>query len=134
MPALLLAAPRLMGLGNGNDKGESSIPIPQRNFTVRLTDAKGLTMDATRFIRGGKVFLRAIYGSPTLTLPLEKPQSMKVLSEKETDLPDLNAAAVELKSGEKLERSVERSGKGFGETRVGNYEISFKDVSEIQFE
>ena len=133
MLALLLAAAWLMGLGNGTDKGESSIPIPQRTFSVRLTDAKGLTMDANRFTWEGKVFLRANYGSATIILPFEKLKSIKVLSEKKTDLPDLIAAAVELKSGEKPELTVERSSTDYGETRFGNYEIFFKNVPGIVF-
>ena len=85
--ALLLAAAWLMGLGNGNDKGESSHPIPQRNFTVRLTEAKGLTMDAIRLTWEGKAFLRALYGSAPIPLPLEKLQSIKVLPEKRPPSP-----------------------------------------------
>ena len=78
----------------------------------------------------GQGVSRAIYGSGTIILPFEKLQSIQAASEKKTDLP---AAAVGLKSGKNLDLAVERSGNSYAETRFGNYEIFFKDVSRIEF-
>ena len=132
--AVLLAAFWTMGLGDGGDGDGPKIPIPQRNFTVTVTDTTGNAMEAKRFTWEGKVHLRGQFGSATVTLPFQKIKGIKVLAEKKLGNPDLIATVVELKSGEPVELSLERTSKCYGETRFGNYEIFLKDVAEIAFE
>jgi hypothetical protein len=130
---VILASLWSLGLGNGSDQDGPKIPIPQRNFTVTVTDSKGQALEASRFTWEGKVHLRGQYGNATVTLPFQKLKKVNVLVEKKLKNPDLIGAAVELKTGESLELALERTSKCYGETRYGNYEIFLKDVAEIVF-
>ena len=130
---VVAAAAWSLGLGDGGGGSDAGIPIPQRNYTVQVTDTKGQTMEAGRFTWEGKVLFRGQLGNATITLPFQKLNSLKVLTGKKTGLPDTVAATVSLKSGETVEVSLKSTNKCYGETRFGNYEIFFKDVGEIVF-
>lgn len=131
--ALLLAAPWLMGLGGGNG-GEKSIPIPQKNFTVAVTDSKGQKATAERFTWEGKVNFTGQFGSATITLPFQKVQSVRVMPAQGTSSPTQVLTKMTLRSGETLELAIDRTTKCYGETSFGNYEIFLKDISEIAFQ
>ena len=130
---LALAAAWSLGLGGGDGDSDSSIPIPQRNFTVKVTDAKGQSLEANRFTWEGKVHFRGLFGNATITLPFLKLKSLKVLRGAKAANPDQIAATVVLKSGETVDLSLDSTSKCYGETRFGNYEIFFKDIGEIVF-
>lgn len=131
---LIAAAGWLMGLGGGNGTGtEKAIPIPQKNFTVAVTDARGLKAQVERFTWEGKVHIQGQYGNATITLPFQKVLSIKV-GAGTPPAPTLVISRVTLRSGETLELAVERSSKCYGESSFGNYEIFFKDIAELQFQ
>jgi hypothetical protein len=132
--ALTVAAGWLMGLGGGNGAGtEKAIPIPQKNFTVAVADARGLKAQVERFTWEGKVHIQGQYGNATITLPFQKVLSIKV-GAGPAPAPTLVMSRVTLRSGETLELAVARSSKCYGESTFGNYEIFFKDIAELQFQ
>jgi hypothetical protein len=130
---MLLAAPWLMGLGGGNGGSEKPIPIPQKNFTVTVSDGRGQKVQAERFTWEGKVHFQGQYGSATITLPFQKVQSVKVVPGQANIPPTQVLARMALRSGETLELTLDRTSKCYGETAFGNYEIFLKDVGEITF-
>lgn len=132
--ALLPAAGLLMGLGGGSGGEEKPIPIPQKNFTVTVSDSKGLKVQAERFTWEGKVHFQGQFGHATLTLPFQKVKSLKVLSGGVDGNSALVRTQATLRSGETLELALDRASKCYGETSFGNYEIFLKDVGEIQFQ
>ena len=130
---MILAAAWSLGLGNGGGGADGDIPIPQRSFTVNVTDAKGQSLEAKRFTWEGKVHFRGQLGNATITLPFQKLKSLKVLHGKKTSNPEMTATTASLKSGESVEISLESTSKVYGETRFGTYEIFLKDIGEIVF-
>lgn len=131
---LALIAPVLMGMGGGNSGAEKPIPIPQRNFTVSITDMRGRKATAERFTWEGKVHFQGQYGSATITVPFQKVQSVQVLPTQENVSPTQILTRMNLRSGETLELALDRTSKCYGETPFGNYEIFVKDIGEIQFQ
>jgi hypothetical protein len=131
---LLLAAPFLLGLGGGNGGSDKPIPIPQKNFTVTVSDARGQKVQAERFTWEGKVHFQGQYGSATITLPFQKVQSVKVVPGQANIAPTQVLARMALRSGETLELTLDRTSKCYGETAFGNYEIFLKDIAEITFQ
>ena len=130
---IVIAAAWSLGLGDGGGGSDAGIPIPKRNYTVKVTDAKGQSVEAKRFTWEGNVHFRAQLGNATITLPFQKLKSMKVRRGKKSGNPGMMAATVALKTGETVEVSLESTSKCYGETRFGNYEIFFKDIGEIVF-
>lgn len=131
---LALIAPVVMGMGGGNSGSEKPIPIPQRNFTVSVTDMRGRKATAERFTWEGKVHFQGQYGSATITVPFQKVQSVKVLPTQENISPAQILTRMTLRGGETLELALDRTSKCYGETPFGNYEIFVKDIGEIQFQ
>lgn len=132
---LLIAALWLMGLGNsgGGDSG-SSIPIPQENFTVMVTDRSGQRLEAKRFTWEGKVQLRGQLGNATVTLPFSKIKSLKIEPGTGDKSPALIKASIALRTGDTVDVQLDRTSKCYGETKYGNYEIFLKDVASIEFQ
>jgi len=131
---LVLAAPWLLGMngGGGGDAEGSQVPLPARNYTVTITDTTGNSVQASRFTWEAKTFFRARYGNATVSLPFDKIASVQTTPGKKADT-DWIPATVTLETGEKIDISVERSSKCYGETKFGGYEIYFKDVASLNF-
>ena len=131
---LALVAPWLLGMngGGGGDAEGSQVPLPARNYTVTITDTTGNSVQASRFTWEAKTFIRARYGNATVSLPFDKIATVQVTPGKAA-ATDWMPAAVTLGTGEKIEVSIERNSKCYGETKFGGYEIYFKDVATLSF-
>jgi hypothetical protein len=132
--ALGIAALWWMGMGGGNSSTEKVVPIPDKNYTVTVTDSRGAKVEARRFTWEGKVHFQGQFGQATVTLPFPKLQSMQIAPTAPTGSPNLILAKVKLKTGETLDLSLERTSKCYGETSFGTYEIFVRDIAQIQFE
>ncbi|MDH4247545.1 MAG: hypothetical protein OEW39_06995 [Deltaproteobacteria bacterium] len=132
---ILLALPWLMAMngGGGGDAEGSQVPLPARNYTVTITDTTGNSVQAARFTWEAKTFFRARYGNATVSLPFDKIASLQANPGAKAAATDWLPATVTLETGEKIEVSLERSSKCYGETKFGGYEIYFKDVASIAF-
>jgi len=131
--ALAVAAGWLMGLGGNDTNTPKTIPIPQKNFTVVISDARGMKARVERFTWEGKVHFQGLYGNATITLPFQKVLSFKVGAGTSSN-PSLIQSRVTLRSGETIDLAMERTSKCYGESSFGDYEIFFKDVTELQFQ
>lgn len=126
----------LMGLSGGNSgpTTEKVVPIPDKNYTVQVTDSRGAKVEARRFTWEGKVYFQGLYGQATVTLPFPKVKAMQILPSAATVSPNLIMAKVTLASGEPLDIALERTSKCYGETAFGTYEIYVRDMAQLQFE
>ena len=131
---LALLAPWLMGMGGGSGGNEKTVPLPQKNFTVTVTDAKGQKAAALRFTWEGKTAFQGQYGSATITVPFEKVQGVKVMASQAGGTPTAVMTKVTLRDGSSLDLGLDRTSKCYGETSFGTYEIFLKDIGEIQFQ
>lgn len=129
-----MAALWLMGMGGGGSSTEKVVPIPDKNFTVMVTDSRGAKAEARRFTWEGKTYFQGQFGMATITLPFPKVQSVHIVPAAPTSSPSLVQAKVKLKTGEMLDLNLERTSKCYGETSFGTYEIYMRDVAELQFE
>lgn len=132
--ALGMAALWWMGMGGGNSSTEKVVPIPDKNYTVTVTDSRGAKVEARRFTWEGKVHFQGQFGQATVTLPFPKVQSLQIVPAAPTGSPNLILAKVKLKTGETIDLTLERTSKCYGETSFGTYEIFLRDIGEIQFE
>jgi hypothetical protein len=131
---LALVAPWLMGMGGGGDNNGKTVPLPQKNFTVSITDGRGQKATAERFTWEGKVSFQGQYGSATITVPFQKVQSVKVMPSQAGTSPTTVLTKMTLRGGDTLDLGLDRTSKCYGETSFGTYEIFLKDVGEIQFQ
>ena len=136
LAALALASSLFMGMG-GNSGGpttEKVVPIPDKNYTVMVTDSRGAKAEARRFTWEGKVYFQGQFGQATVTLPFPKVKSVQVLPTAATTSPNLVMVKMTLATGETLDMALERTSKCYGETSFGTYEIFVRDVTQLQFE
>lgn len=130
-----LTAAWLMGMGGGNGSStEKIVPIPDKNYTVTVTDSRGAKAEARRFTWEGKVHFQGQFGNATVTLPFPKVQAVKFDPAAVSGSPNLILAKFTLKNGETLDLNLERTSKCYGETSFGTYEIFVRDITQLQFE
>lgn len=135
LAALLAASAFLMGMGGGSGPAnEKIVPIPDKNYTVQVTDSRNAKVEARRFTWEGKVYFQGQFGQATVTLPFPKVKSLKIVPDAATTSPNLIMAKVTLATGETLDIALDRSSKCYGETSFGTYEIYVRDVTTLQFE
>jgi len=136
LAALGAASLLLMGLSGGSSgpTNEKVVPIPDKNYTVQVTDSRGAKVEARRFTWEGKVYFQGLYGQATVTLPFPKVKAVQVLPSAATVSPNLVMAKITLSSGATLDIALDRTTKCYGETDFGTYEIYVRDVTNLQFE
>ena len=133
--ALAIVSTVFMGMGgNSGPATEKVVPIPDKNYTVMVTDTRGAKAEARRFTCEGKVYFQGQYGQATVTLPFPKVKSLQVQPTAATTSPNLIMVKVGLVSGENMDIALERTSKCYGETAFGTYEIFMRDVTQLQFE
>ncbi len=132
--ALLAASLAAMGMGGGSGSTEKVIPIPERNFSVNVTDSRGNKVLANRFTWEGKVHFEGQFGTATVTVPFAKVQAIEIKPSATTASPTTIVAHLTLKAGDGLDLAIERGSKCYGETDFGTYEIFLRDIARIQFQ
>jgi hypothetical protein len=119
LAALAAVSALLMGMGGGSGPAnEKIVPIPDKNYTVQVTDSRSAKVEARRFTWEGKVYFQGQYGQASAA----------------TTSPNLIMAKMTLTTGETLDIALDRSSKCYGETSFGTYEIFVRDVTVLQFE
>jgi hypothetical protein len=135
LAALAAVSALLMGMGGGSGPAnEKIVPIPDKNYTVQVTDSRSAKVEARRFTWEGKVYFQGQYGQATVTLPFPKVKSVQIVPSAATTSPNLIMAKMTLTTGETLDIALDRSSKCYGETSFGTYEIFVRDVTVLQFE
>jgi len=134
LAAVGMAVVWLMGMGGGSSSTEKVLPIPDKNYTVTVTDSRGAKAEARRFTWEGKVHFQGQFGQATVTLPFAKVKTLQVQPAAPTGSPSLILTKISLRTGETLDIVLERTSKCYGETGFGTYEIFVRDISKIDFE
>jgi hypothetical protein len=134
MAALGLAALALMGMGGGGGSTEKVIPIPEKNYTVNVTDTRGAKVEAKRFTWEGKVHFQGQFGQATVTVAFPKVQSVQIVPSAPTGNANLILTKMTLRGGDTVDLLLERTSKVYGETKFGTYEIFVRDLAQIEFE
>jgi len=124
--ALLASAAGLMGLGGGNDTKEAAIPIPNKSYTITLTDNQSNKLVGERATWEGKVYFRAKFGNATI----EKLKSIQIAK---GAAPDKVKVHAQMRSGEALDLTADSTTKFYADTQFGGYEIFLADLASVEF-
>jgi hypothetical protein len=130
-PVMVLASfLLLMGMGGTGGPAEvGKIPIPEKNFNVRVTDRAGVQTSLSQFSQEGKVFLVGKRGDATVTIPFEKISQIQF----ETLEGNEVQAKMSLRGAETAEVKLEKPAKFYGKTDFGTFEIAAKNLKSITF-
>ena len=128
MPSLGKQAFALSGGG-----GEETIPIPSKDFSVVVEDAKNVQTVARKVTWNGKIFIEARRGSSEVTIPFEKTQSIHLTPGK-PDRDNFIPATIKLKNGETVEVKIDSRSKCYGETDFGTFKIYARDLVSVTFQ
>jgi len=120
----------LMGLGGGDDSKEAVIPIPNKSYTVTLTDTQSNKLVGERATWEGKVFFRAKFGNATVSVPFEK---LKAIQISKGAAPDKVKVRAQMRSGESLDLTADSTSKFYADTQFGAYEIFLADLASVEF-
>jgi len=121
----------LMGMGGlGGTPPAEKIPVPEKNFVVRVIDSQGIQTSLSQFSFEGKIFLEGKRGSATITVPFEKISHLDLQGQegKET------VAIVILRDQKKIEVRVDKRSKFYGKADFGTFQIDSKDLKSISFQ
>lgn len=124
---LLLWAGAALAMGVGESEGPVSIPQPQQDYRVRLTDLSGTRVELTQFAIAGQSFLLAKQGRGEVALPLANVKQADV-SQRQGKLHVM----VTTKAGEKLNFTADGDLQATGKADYGNYRIPLKEVTSIE--
>ncbi len=117
----------------GGDAGQTrSIPLPEKNYSVVITDVQNIQTSADRVSWEGKVYLQGRRGEALTTIPFEKISQIEMIPQT-TAPPGSIATKVTLRSGESVQLHVKGTSKAYGETSFGKFEIYLQDVRKILF-
>lgn len=128
--SLAVLAPLAFGMGTDGEGSESptSIPHPEVNYRVKLTDSSGMTVGLSGFAIDGKPYIIGRLGAGQAAVPFAKVDKA-ALANGEEGL----TAKVLMKGGASL--AVLVNGKLFatGAAGYGNYKIRLREVRSLVF-
>ncbi|MGK0288781.1 MAG: sporulation protein YlmC with PRC-barrel domain [bacterium] len=116
----------------GDSNSENNIPLPAHNFSVVVTDSKGVASKANRVSWNGKIYLQGKRGDSLTTVPFSKIQKISVFPKRKA-VQGAVVVEVTLKKGDSITLHVKANSKCYGETSFGKFEIYIRDIKAIQF-
>jgi hypothetical protein len=123
---LLSAAPALAGLF-GND-APARIPVPAREFRLRVEDSGGTVLEVGQGTFDGEVFVYGTVGLAQVTVPFERLARLEVLPGPDEDHA---LARVSTREGEVVTLTVESDTPVWGRATFGNYRIEIGQVRSL---
>jgi S-adenosylmethionine hydrolase len=129
---LFCSAALLMGMGGGDENAAGSMPLPEKNFSVKMTDRSGLQTQSSKLTWEGKVHFRGKYGEATVNVPFAKIKNaaFQTMSSGEAEY---SVASITLHSGQQIELALENQTSVYAETPFGELEISVADLRLLEF-
>ena len=123
----------LLGMGGGDNKSDSSnLPLPQKNYSVVLTDHKGVETSANSLTWEGKIYLKGKYGEASITIPFSKIKKIEFLPLEDSQPKEI-ITKILLQSGKSVKIGLERTSKIYADTEFGQLEIFVKDLQKMDF-
>lgn len=106
----------------------SRIPVPAREFHLRIEDRGGVVLDVTRATFDGEIFVYGTIGLAQVTVPFENIDQLEVLPGGDEDH---RVARVLTRGSETIELVVESDTPFWGRTTFGNYKIEIGQVHRV---
>ncbi len=120
----------LLALGGRGVENFSSIPIPEKNYTARVTDRQGMASEVQMFSWEGQVYFGGYRGDAVFTVSFGK---VKRAEFGEADGKGRVTVRFYLKDGSIFEMKMDGTKFFYGKTELGNYRIKVKNVKLIEF-
>ena len=120
------------GMGGGDENLTGRLPLPEKNFVVRITDRTGMQTESSRLTWEGKVNFRGKYGEATVKVPFTKISQVD-FRPANTGTSAYTVATLILNSGQQLDLSLENQSNVYAETPFGELEISVADLRQLDF-
>ena len=120
------------GMGGGDENLTGRLPLPEKNFVVRITDRTGMQTESSRLTWEGKVHFRGKYGEATVNVPFTKISQVD-FRPANTGTSAYTVATLILNSGQQLDLSLENQSNVYAETPFGELEISVADLRQLDF-
>ncbi len=116
----------LLGMGSFNEGAIDSIPVPDENFSAKITDQLDASFDITHFSLDGKTLLSGKRGEGTVSIPCGNINSIDFIK-KGKDL----FASIRIKSGERIELKINNTATIYGKLSYGYFSINIGEVKKI---
>lgn len=124
---ILILTPFLLGMGSmTGDETPDKIPVPEKKFSVTFIDQMDIITTCTEASIGGKTFIEGRKGRGVYTIPFEEIANVTFLSR-----GDELKALVRLKNKDTDELTLDKSGKAFGRTAHGTFQIDVSDIKKM---
>ena len=128
--AFLFFNGQIFALSGSSD--DEKIPIPSKDFSVQITDAKNIQTAANRVTWNGKIFVTAKRGDSEITIPFEKIKSINLFLDKILE-DGFIPANVALHNGTLIEVLLDSRGKCYGETEFGTFKLYVRNLLKVDF-
>lgn len=125
---VLLVCPLLMAMGFGGGEGPTSVPEPEQNWRVRLTDVSGQSVELTEFSLDAQTFVLGKMGEGQVAVPFAKVKSLEL-----AQLDGKLTAQVALDDGQSVKLAMRPKLPAYGKTRFGNFKIDLGEVNRVEF-
>ena len=124
---IVFLIPFLMGMGSmtGNDTPDK-IPVPEKKFSVTFVDQMDIVTTCTEASIGGKTFIEGKKGKGVFTIPFDEIASVTFLVR-----DDELKALVHLRNKDTDELILDNSGRAFGRTAHGTFQIDVTDIKKM---
>ncbi len=127
--ALVALALPLLGMGGRGVEGFTSIPVPEKNYSAKVTDKNGVSVEVSMFSWEGQVYLGGYRGKGAFTVAFDRISRFEVGSADEDGKVPVR---VYLRGGGTFEMKMDAKTYFYGKTSIGNYRIPVSGVKLVE--
>ncbi len=120
----------LVGMGGRGLETFKEVPVPERNYTVSLTDKAGVSVNVSMFSWEGQVYFAGYRGDGDFTVAFDKVERAEF---GEVDAKGRVPVRLYLRDGSAFEMRMDADRYFYGKTEYGNYRIRVGSVRFIRF-
>ncbi len=123
----------VFAVGTNKTANVSSIPLPEENYVVQVTDNRQVATHASRVSWNGHTYLQGKRGASLVTIPFAKIKEVRIGSGARAYNASIKAQII-LQNGDSLDLLLRGDVKVYGATRYGKFELYMNDIRSIVFE
>ncbi|MCF8068115.1 MAG: hypothetical protein K9L30_05975 [Desulfobacterales bacterium] len=116
----------LTGMAGFDEGGIVEAPEPEINFTAKLVDQSGMSVELSEISFDGKTCIKGKLGYSELSVSFEKINNISYILN-----DDQLTATLKLLDGEKIEMTVDKNMAFYGVSSYGDIRIASKDINKI---